>query len=133
LQNEPITIYGDGCQVRDVLFVEDLVNAMLLAQDHAARLAGTAFNIGGGVTRTTSLLELIELIRTLCDVDPDIRLQDWRVGDQRYYVSDARAFQRATGWRPEVSVNEGVRRLAQWLTSTRVSQTAAHALRRGVA
>jgi CDP-paratose 2-epimerase len=133
LQNEPITIYGDGCQVRDVLFVEDLVDALMLAHDNAGRLAGTAFNIGGGIARTTSLLELIEMIRITCGLEPRVRFEDWRVGDQRYYVSDTGAFQRATGWRPQVSVSDGVRRLRNWLCSSPVSQSAAQILRRGVA
>jgi CDP-paratose 2-epimerase len=133
LMDRPITVYGDGCQVRDALYVEDLVNAMLLASRNAQNLAGQAFNIGGGVHHTTSLLELIDLITELECVRPEVQFEDWRIGDQRYYVSDTRSFQRATGWQPRVSVREGVRRLHSWLKSTYRAPVAEEALHRGVA
>jgi CDP-paratose 2-epimerase len=114
-QNKPITIYGDGMQVRDVLFVEDLVDAFLLAQKHMNELSGRAFNIGGGPANTISLIQLLSLIHEMNGRKPPVRWGAWRPGDQRYYVSDTRSFQRATGWSPKVDVNEGVRRLQQWL------------------
>jgi CDP-paratose 2-epimerase len=111
----PITIYGDGCQVRDLLFVEDLVDALLLAQQHMPTESGRAFNIGGGPNNEVSLLELLELIAELNERPPLVQFDGWRLGDQRYYVSDTRRFHRATGWRPSVGVREGVARLAGWL------------------
>jgi CDP-paratose 2-epimerase len=111
----PLTIYGDGLQVRDILFVEDLAEAMLLAQAHVERLSGEAFNIGGGPANTTSLVELLDLMGELRGERPLANVETWRPADQRYYVSDTRKFQRATGWRPTVSVREGVRRLHEWL------------------
>jgi CDP-paratose 2-epimerase len=119
LEGEAITLYGDGLQVRDVLFVDDLVDAFLLAVEHAGELAGQVFNIGGGVGNTTSLLELIELIGTLRGARPALAFGDWRLGDQRYYVSDTRRFQRATGWSPRVGVKEGVKQLYDWLLASR--------------
>src|SRR5207248_756250 len=65
MQGRPITIYGDGRQVRDILFVEDLVNAFLLAHEHIGDISGQAFNIGGGPANTISLLELLDLIAKL--------------------------------------------------------------------
>jgi CDP-paratose 2-epimerase len=115
LEGHPITIYGDGRQVRDVLFVEDLVDAMLLCQQSMDQLRGRAFNIGGGPANTTSLLELLERIGTLTGDMPEFTTSDWRTGDQRYYVSDIRGFSAATGWRPQVGVAEGVQRLHAWL------------------
>ncbi|HEV2208746.1 MAG TPA: SDR family NAD(P)-dependent oxidoreductase [Verrucomicrobiae bacterium] len=115
LAGAPLTIYGDGRQVRDILFVEDLVDAFLLAQQHMAELAGGAFNIGGGPQNTTSLLELIELIGTLHGRAPAVRFADWRPADQQYYVSDTRKFLAATGWQPRVGVRTGVERLYHWL------------------
>jgi CDP-paratose 2-epimerase len=115
IEGSPIVLYGDGMQVRDVLFVEDLVDAFLLAQRNMDRYSGSAFNIGGGPANTTSLLELLELIERLHGDSPDIAMQEWRTGDQRYYVSDTRRFQQATGWQPKVGVEEGVRRLYEWL------------------
>ncbi len=119
IEGRPITIYGDGMQVRDVLFIEDLVDAFLLAQANAYTLAGQAFNIGGGLGNTISLLELLDLIAALHGEKPKIRLRDWRPGDQRYYVSDTRKFKLATGWAPKVNVRQGVERLYQWLLESR--------------
>ncbi|HEX4770725.1 MAG TPA: GDP-mannose 4,6-dehydratase [Bryobacteraceae bacterium] len=111
----PIVICGDGMQVRDVLFVDDLVDAMMLAQANSRTLSGQAFNIGGGLGNTISLIELLDLIANLHGHAPEIQKTDWRVGDQRYYVSDTRKFRAATGWAPRISVREGVRRLYEWL------------------
>ena len=119
LDEVPITIYGDGLQVRDVLFVEDLVDAMLLAQANMETLAGEAFNIGGGVERTTSLVELIDTIGPLAGRRVAVDFDAWREADQRYYVSDTRKFGEATGWSPHVSVADGVRALHDWLCTSR--------------
>jgi CDP-paratose 2-epimerase len=128
LAGKPLTIYGDGRQVRDVLFVSDLVDAFLLARDNVSGLAGRAFNIGGGPVNTTSLLELVALLEPLAGRRLKVTFDDWRIGDQRYYVSDPNAFMRATGWRPSVGVQEGVTRLAQWfMTSGRLSAVQAMA------
>ncbi len=115
----PITLYGDGMQVRDVLFVEDLLDALLLAQANANTLAGQVFNIGGGLGNTISLLELLDLIAALHGEKPKVGLRDWRPGDQRYYVSDTRKFKLATGWAPKVNVRQGVERLYHWLLESR--------------
>jgi CDP-paratose 2-epimerase len=118
LRNLPLTLYGDGMQVRDVLFAEDLVDAMLRAHEQIDRIKGEAFNIGGGPERTVSLLELIDLIGELLGKQPAYRLHQWRTADQHYYVSDTSKFQSATGWSPRVPVAEGVARLAAWLSSS---------------
>jgi CDP-paratose 2-epimerase len=115
LENMPVVLYGDGRQVRDILFVEDLVDAMMLATDRIEELSGRAFNIGGGPDNTISLLELFDLIQRLHGSLPPVRFSNWRRGDQRYYVSDIRRFQAATGWKPKNRVYEGVARLYQWL------------------
>jgi CDP-paratose 2-epimerase len=109
-----LTLYGDGRQVRDILFVEDLVRALRLARENLPRLAGQAFNIGGGAGNTISLLELLNHIEAV-DQRPRVEFADWRPGDQRYYVSDVSRFTRATGWRPSVGVRDGIRRLHEWL------------------
>src|SRR5207248_11438481 len=98
LTRKPITLYGNGLQVRDVLFVQDLVNALLLAQTHMPTLAGQVFNIGGGTANCTSLLEMLALIAELHGQKPVIRFAAWRPGDQKYYASDIRRFSAATGW-----------------------------------
>ena len=119
LNGEPITLYGDGMQVRDVLFADDLVQALLLAQAQMPKLSGQAFNIGGGPDNTTSLLNLIEMIGELAGRTPSVAFEDWRPGDQRYYVSDTRKFQEATGWRPRVDIYQGVELLLDWLCESR--------------
>jgi CDP-paratose 2-epimerase len=116
----PITLYGDGRQVRDVLFVDDLLDAMLLATSSIDTLSGQAFNMGGGPQSTVSLLELLEMIGRLGPA-PEVRFGDWRVGDQRYYVSDTRRFSDATGWLPKVAPEEGVAQLHEWLTSSQLA------------
>ena len=119
LEGQPITLYGDGRQVRDILAVEDLVDAFLLAQSHMARASGQAFNIGGGAGNTVSLLELLDLIAELLGHKPILEFDAWRTGDQRYYVSDTGKFQGATGWKPRTTVEEGLERLHRWLLESR--------------
>jgi CDP-paratose 2-epimerase len=115
----PITIYGDGLQVRDLLYVDDLVDAFMRAQSAIGTVAGEAFNIGGGPERSTSLVELIEVIRGLHGRAIALEFDAWREADQRYYVSDTRKFTDATGWAARVPVADGVRSLHEWLTTTR--------------
>ncbi|HEY6141749.1 MAG TPA: NAD-dependent epimerase/dehydratase family protein [Thermoanaerobaculia bacterium] len=120
LHRDPITIYGDGKQVRDILFVDDLVDAFLAAAENIDRCSGQAFNIGGGAQNTISLLELLRMIKQLDGRAPSVEWSGWRIGDQRYYVSDTRRFTRLTGWRPAVAPREGVRRLHEWLIESGV-------------
>jgi CDP-paratose 2-epimerase len=117
ISDEPITLYGDGRQVRDVLYVEDLVEAMLAARRRIDGLAGQAFNMGGGPARAVSLREVIDQIGTLAKAEPEISHGPWRTGDQRYYVSDTSRFQAATGWRPRVDPRSGIERLHSWLSA----------------
>ncbi|HWC97970.1 MAG TPA: NAD-dependent epimerase/dehydratase family protein [Candidatus Sulfopaludibacter sp.] len=119
IEGKPIVLYGDGMQVRDLLFVEDLVDAILLAHANIHTLSGQAFNIGGGLGNTISLLELLELIGRLQGEKQSVLLKEWRPGDQRYYVSDTRKFKAATGWAPKVNVQAGVERLLHWLLESR--------------
>jgi CDP-paratose 2-epimerase len=111
----PITIYGNGRQVRDLLYVDDLVAALLCAERALPALAGEAFNIGGGPANTTSLRELIATIAHQQGYRPPLAFAAWRPGDQRWYVSDTGKFARATGWRARIGVVEGIARLRDWL------------------
>ncbi|MBX8632770.1 MAG: GDP-mannose 4,6-dehydratase [Thermoplasmata archaeon YP2-bin.285] len=112
LRNKKITIYGDGKQVRDVLFVSDLIaayNAFL-----ESPLKGGLFNMGGGSENTLSLLELVERIEKMTGRRPDISFDEWRNGDQKVYISDIRKAIKQLGWKPKVSVEEGLQRLENW-------------------
>lgn len=120
LEGNPIVLYGDGFQVRDLLFVEDLVQAFVLARQNVGEISGRAFNIGGGPSNSVSLLELVDLIADMEAQRPQVKMEDWRPGDQRFYVSDSAQFREATGWRPRVGVEEGTHRLHEWLRSTRL-------------
>lgn len=123
MRREPITIYGDGKQVRDVLFVQDLVEALTMALDRIRVTRGRAFNIGGGPHRSVSLLDLIALIEKLLDRPIETRFETWRKGDQKYYVSNSQAFQRATEWRSRTSVESGVKQLLKWLAEHRAVES----------
>ena len=115
----PITIYGDGLQVRDVLYIDDLLQALTQAQKQMGRLRGNAFNIGGGPGRTLSLVELLQFIETLSGQAPEVAYADWRASDQRYFVADVRRFNALTGWSPQVEVADGIARLYRWLVAQR--------------
>jgi CDP-paratose 2-epimerase len=115
LNGSPLTIYGDGAQVRDVLYVEDLLNALLLAEEAATELGPRAYNIGGGPDNVLSLLDLLQMMKQLGINAPAPALADWRTADQRYYVSDFRRFRHDTGWAPQWDVGQGVTALLDWL------------------
>jgi CDP-paratose 2-epimerase len=128
LAGEPIVLYGDGHQVRDLLFVEDLVDAFCLAERRMDVLRGRAYNIGGGPANASSLLELIALIGRLRGEEPEIRKSAWRPGDQRYYVSNTSRFAGAADWAASTSVFDGVARLHDWLRGALVPEPAEAAL-----
>jgi CDP-paratose 2-epimerase len=115
LLERPITLFGDGYQVRDVLFVDDLVEAMLTVSTSPQALSGQAFNVGGGTGNAVSLRGLIQRLGAQHGSMPDVRIEDWRPGDQRYYVSDTRRLQDVTGWQPRTGVDEGLGQLYAWM------------------
>ena len=120
LTGRPITIYGDGKQVRDVLFVDDLLDAYDAAVARIQTAAGQVYNIGGGPGRTLAVwAEFGPLLEQLLGRAIPVARGDWRPGDQRVYVSDIRKAQQELGWHPRVGVEEGVRRLVDWVQENR--------------
>ncbi len=116
LQGKPISIYGDGKQVRDVLFIDDLVEVLLKAIAQPQVSAGQVYNIGGGPRRTVSVWkEFGPLLESLLGRPLPVAYHAWRPGDQKVYVSDIRKAGRDFGWEPKVDVAEGVRRLFDWV------------------
>lgn len=115
LQNGLLTIYGDGKQVRDLLYIEDLVNAFLLAVERIDRSAGEIYNIGGGPSNAVSVwTECSRHLLTAVHQIPSVQFASWRPGDQRIYISDISKALRHFGWQPRISVPEGLERLAAW-------------------
>ncbi|MFP4343842.1 MAG: GDP-mannose 4,6-dehydratase [Anaerolineales bacterium] len=120
LLGRPITVYGDGKQVRDVLYVEDLLDAYDAAVARIDRVAGSVYNVGGGPEKTLSIWrEFGPLLEELLGRELPVRRGDWRPGDQRIYISDIRKAERELGWSPQVGVREGVRRLHEWVAAHR--------------
>ncbi len=117
LKEETITIYGDGKQVRDLLFVDDLVAAMHLALDKISVATGQAFNMGGGTENSASLLEVLAQIKVLSGAPPQVEWGPERLGDQRWYVADTSKARESLGWKPEISIKQGLRRLMDWYLS----------------
>jgi CDP-paratose 2-epimerase len=113
---KPITIYGDGKQVRDMLYVGDLAAAFERAVDRIDAVRGRVYNIGGGPDFTMTVWsEAGPMLEKLCGHELAMRYAGWRPGDQRVYVSDIRKAERELGWKPVVPPQEGVARLWSWV------------------
>jgi CDP-paratose 2-epimerase len=115
LQERPVTIYGDGKQVRDVLYIDDLTAAFDAAVKHITKTSGQAYNIGGGPQNTLSLLGLIDLLAHHFGRRLEYSFTEWRPGDQLVFVSDIRRAKTDFGWEPRISPTEGVEKLLVWL------------------
>lgn len=118
LTGRPITIYGDGKQVRDVLWVTDLLDAFerFLRSD----LPGAVFNIGGGSAHTLSVIELIRFLEEALGQDIPYRHDGWRHSDQRVYISDLTRILKSLGWAPTVGVRQGLTQMLQWMRSEEI-------------
>ena len=119
LEGQPITLYGDGHQVRDILDVGDAVNAYMAAWKNIDRIAGRAFNLGGGPPNAVSLRQLIDTIGEIIGRTPELRFADWRAGDQRYFVADTRLIRDTLALPAPRPWRDGVARLASWLAEER--------------
>jgi CDP-paratose 2-epimerase len=119
LLDRDITIFGDGKQVRDVLHVDDLVRAYEAAIRAPDKVAGQAFNVGGGPDQVLSLLDLVEILEHRLRRKIPVRRQDWRPGDQRVYISNLRKLHQTLDWKPEIGVSTGIRHLIGWVEQNR--------------
>jgi CDP-paratose 2-epimerase len=115
IRRHPVTIFGDGLQVRDALHIDDAVAAWIGTLTHIDACRGQIFNLGGGPQNALSLLELVDLIGRMRGDIPDVRFEAPRPGDQPWYISDTTALSTAIGWRPRVPLHEGLRTLEKWL------------------
>jgi CDP-paratose 2-epimerase len=123
MRHGPVVIYGDGKQVRDVLYIGDLINAFDLAVEHIDRTSGQAYNIGGGPNNTLSLLELVSHLEGHFGRPVQHSFDDWRPGDQLVYVSDVAKARRDFDWSPRVGVGAGLDLLLAWLEENRATFT----------
>jgi|SRR5581483_3469291 len=114
LNDRPLTIYGDGKQVRDLLDARDLSRLYETAIERIDATKGEIYNVGGGPSNQRNLLEVIERIGKLTGREPSYSFADWREGDQEFYVSDVSKAKEQLGWEPEVAFDDGLRDLITW-------------------
>jgi CDP-paratose 2-epimerase len=119
LQNNPIMIYGNGKQVRDVLCVHDLLRAFQLVRSRSAITAGQVYNLGGSPANAVSLLELIAEIEKLTGKRPALKYAEPRPGDQMYYVTDTSKIKNAVGWQPRLDVSQTLELIYEWWNENR--------------
>lgn len=113
MQNKPLTVYGDGKQVRDVLWVGDLVNAFRGFID--SDLQHGVYNIGGGQDNTLSLIELINILKEESGRTVPVTFTDWRPFDQKIYISNITKVKKSLQWKPTTTPREGIKRILQWI------------------
>lgn len=115
--NKQITIYGDGKQVRDVLYVSDLVD--VYDKFLNSSLKRGVFNVGGGLENTMSLLELLDLLHKLTGKKSNVTFSDWRPSDQKVFISNISKAQNVLGWKPKVTPQEGIKKLVEWVQANK--------------
>jgi CDP-paratose 2-epimerase len=113
LFNKPVTIYGNGKQVRDMLYADDLVDAF--DRFYKSDSKSALFNIGGGPENTISLLEFLDELKDITGRNPKVSFADWRPSDQKVYITDTTKLQKTLGWKIKMPVKEGISKLTEWV------------------
>lgn len=114
LHNKSLSIFGDGYQVRDLLYIEDLLEAYLLAIEHIDKMKGQAFNIGGGVSNSFSLLQVIKILEERTGSEIPVSFHDERLGDQKYFISSNKKLKERLSWEPKTKFLSGLDELLKW-------------------
>ena len=117
LKDRPLTIYGDGTQVRDLLDARDLSALYSTVIDKIGITRGQVYNVGGGPPNQRNLLEVIDQIGEITGKRPQFSFSAWREGDQKFYVSDVDKARHDLGWEPKVDFDRGLRDLIAWAES----------------
>lgn len=117
--NRTMTIYGNGKQVRDLLFIDDLIKLFNMAINKIEVAQGNAFNIGGGPKKSLSLLELIDYLNEITGTHVKYSFSDWRIGDQLVFICDITKAKEVLGWKPVTGVNDGILKLYKWVTDNK--------------
>jgi CDP-paratose 2-epimerase len=117
LKGNPINIYGNGKQVRDVLYVSDLVS--VFDKFINSKIKHEVFNIGGGYKNTLSLIELLDILKNETKTKPVLYFKDWRTADQKVYISNIDKASRVLNWNPKVNPEQGVKRLFRWFLTNK--------------
>ncbi|HEX6957355.1 MAG TPA: NAD-dependent epimerase/dehydratase family protein [Ferrovibrio sp.] len=117
MRGQPITVYGDGRQVRDILHVGDAVAAYRSALANIGDVAGQAFNLGGGPANAVSLRMVLQEIADILKAEPDLHHAAPRTGDQLYFVADTRRLQQRLRWQARMGWRQGIRDLAAWVAA----------------
>lgn len=115
LLGKPMTIYGDGFQVRDLLFIDDLVEAYVLAIKNIEKTAGNIYNLGGAAENALSLIEFLEMLEKKLGKKLELGRAEMRVGDQKIYVSDIARARADFGWSPKIGYEKGIDLLFNWV------------------
>ena len=124
LEGQSLTIYGDGKQVRDILHVDDAVSAYRTVLANIERAHGRVYNLGGGPHNAVSLKLIMREAARIVGRDLTINHEDWRPGDQLYFVADTRKLETELGWKARVPWRDGLKSLALWLVSERMTKSA---------
>jgi CDP-paratose 2-epimerase len=116
LLKEPFTVSGNGKQVRDLIYADDTVALYFEAVKNANKMAGQAFNIGGGMENSFSILELLDFLEKELDVKLRYKFIPWRSSDQKVFVADMKKFRSFCNWSPKVDKFQGVRKMIEWVS-----------------